>query len=1524
MKTKLILFFAFVLLVSNLCSQTSTNSIIQNKSKLSKIATIESTTDWLTIKPNVVIKSNKFFSDYKETIGFSSNHNFVLVKSDTDNLGVTHDRFEQYYKGIKVDGEMYILHSKAGNVIRANGKKRAELDMDIVPTISESAALITAFNSVNSQKYAWQDTNQVNIWVHNQNKKIENLYPKGELVIVYNNNGFPQIKNEYTLVWKFEIRTANISDSRIVYIDANTNVELKSLPLASPSFPTSAQKIHGTNQALNTFNKPEPNTSNVYSNTNNTKTDNLLIANSNLTTGDCIQTTGETIWHGNQSINTSYSILNLGYILNENCNNHGDIHTVNYYIAWNAEYSDVDNIWTTNNKEGVEAHKNARMTLDFFYNYFNRSSFDNAGSKINIYNEDPNPINNQDNNAHWDGSNGVYLGNGGTSDANDDFCTIDIVAHEITHGITQNTAGLIYSGESGALNESFSDIFGTAVERYYLGDCCFDWLIGEDRTGGAIRSMSNPKLYNQPNMYSGKNWYTGSLDYGGVHINSGVLNYWFYLLAHGDSGTNDNGYPYNITGIGFNDAVSIAYKTLTYLTPSSVYGDAKIASLQAAIDLFGNNSKQYNAVEAAWCAVGLGTNCQTPTCALTGLTPTLISGTSTSPGQTLTTVTPTLTWSPVAGAANYGVYIKDVATNTLVLSEKCASSTTSYIVPSGLLSNGGQYKWNIIATLDCDNSCISNYSAVYYFNIQSATLNPPRNLSATASDGQVTLSWSAPVSGTPTGYKVYISTSQNGTYTATSTTLSTTTKTYTELTNNSTYWFYVEAIYSTGASATSKISAIPIASSTLTYDEPCNADLLTVGSTCNYVTRTIIGATKSTQIPDATCDQPSNVDVWFKFTIPNGVFSIHTNSISISSNDCGFAIYTGSCSSLTQRFCTNGGNPSQIYMPWVDNLDLTAYAGQTAYIRVWEYGTVSQTGDFQICVSSESSSSGDCNITSLSSSSETHGSSSFSTTPGADDIIVNGQPNCTFTVSESCSWLTVSPMSGKMNSNTTGTVGQVFLNYSIQSNNTGNTRVCTFYINGSPITITQNAEEVDDDDFYISNVNVPSTSIGVNGKVSVSCEQCYSGSKSDSELGPTNLGYYLSKNASFDSNDILLAYEVSNLGDDEPCNSESESLTIPGNTIPGLYYILFVADYDKLYNESNENNNIEAIQITVNSASHDFYILNEAVYPDKFLATELITFKCDLCYSGSSLDAEIGSCHLGYYLSNDKSFNSSTDTYIGAFITSMGSDDPIKNLSYTQANIPTGTSPGNYYILLVADDDNRFVETNESNNVKFVPITVVSGSSGEDFYIQDFSINLSSVVAGGAIDVTCTQCYIGSSLDANIGSSYMGYYLSTNTSFSSTDDIRLGTDGSSLGSDYPYESESATLTIPEGTASGIYYIIFVADYDNRFAETNENNNSCYAVINVKNVTSIYDIQANEQIKIYPNPTTGKFVISEIETLGNKFKVDVIDFLGKIIYTSTYSDFGNKISLDLSTYPNGLYLIRLSNNETSYLKKVIKD
>ncbi len=101
------------------------------------------------------------------------------------------------------------------------------------------------------------------------------------------------------------------------------------------------------------------------------------------------------------------------------------------------------------------------------------------------------------------------------------FQVIDVVGHEISHGLTSNTANLVYSYESGALNESFSDIFGAAVEFDALGYNNGDWLMGEDR-GSAIRSLSNPNQYGDPDTYFGTYWFTGAGDNGGVHTNSGV------------------------------------------------------------------------------------------------------------------------------------------------------------------------------------------------------------------------------------------------------------------------------------------------------------------------------------------------------------------------------------------------------------------------------------------------------------------------------------------------------------------------------------------------------------------------------------------------------------------------------------------------------------------------------------------------------------------------------------------------------------------------------------------------------------------------------------------------------------------------------------------------------------------------------------------------------------------------------------------------------------------------------------------
>ncbi len=260
-------------------------------------------------------------------------------------------------------------------------------------------------------------------------------------------------------------------------------------------------------------------------------------------------------------------------------------------------------------------------------------------------------------------------------------------------------------------------------------------------------------------------------------------------------------------------------------------------------------------------------------------------------------------------------------------------------------------------------------------------------------------------------------------------------------------------------------------------------------------------------------------------------------------------------------------------------------------------------------------------------------------------------------------------------------------------------------------------------------------------------------------------------------------------------------------------------------------------------AFNDFYIENASVTPTSVLAGETVDVSCDQYFSGNTLNADLADPYVGYYLSTNTSFSSSNDIYLGEDYSGIGSDDLYDGESAT-LTIPSGTSSGTYYILFVADYTNLVSEDNESNNVSYVKITVSGGSSGDDFYNQNVSVSPTTVSDGGTIDISCNQCYSGSTLDADMSSVHVGYYLSTNLSFSSSSDIFLGDDGSSLGSDDPCNSETATLTIPTGTAPDIYYLLFVTDYNNDFPETDENNNVSYVQITVTGSNTNYTISTS--------------------------------------------------------------------------------
>lgn len=214
-------------------------------------------------------------------------------------------------------------------------------------------------------------------------------------------------------------------------------------------------------------------------------------------------------------------------------------------------------------------------------------------------------------NAFWDGTKMTYGDGNGTQYG--PLVSLDVAGHEMSHGVTENTAGLTYSGESGGLNEATSDIFGTMVEFYAANaNDPGDYKIGEEfdlASGSGFRRMDNPIADgSSPNCYSTN---TKNLD---VHYSSGVGNHFFYLLAEGSGAKTINGIAHNsptcngstITGIGRDAAQRIWFRALTvYMTSGTTYAQARTATLNAASDLFGASSTQRSTVAAAWSAVSV-------------------------------------------------------------------------------------------------------------------------------------------------------------------------------------------------------------------------------------------------------------------------------------------------------------------------------------------------------------------------------------------------------------------------------------------------------------------------------------------------------------------------------------------------------------------------------------------------------------------------------------------------------------------------------------------------------------------------------------------------------------------------------------------------------------------------------------------------------------------------------------------------------------------------------------------------------
>ena len=492
---------------------------------------------------------------------------FQLLSDDIDALGMDHRRYQQLIDGLPLVGAIANEHLRQGTLESVSGEwnDQPPAASATQANLKPKEALAIAMDWVGASIYKWQNPEE-EAWL-----KTESGNPRASyfpnIQLVYYAGASNLSDNTPRLAYCLDIYAEEPLSRQLVYVDALNG------------------EVLGSNSLLQTIDSP----GSAY-----------------------------TVYSGIQAITTDQT-ASTSWRLREGKAGSKNIQTYNLKTGTNystaTDFTNPKNIWgqgdtytTASLKDAyaLDAHFGAEKTYDFYKNIFGRNSVDNNGFALLSYVHYSKGYFN----AFWDGLRMTY-GDGSAANGNRPLTALDVCGHEITHALTAKTANLNYSYESGALNEGFSDILGTAIEAYARPNK-WDWKLGAD-FAYTIRDMSSPKTYSNPDTYAGTYWYTGTADNGGVHTNSGVVNYWFVLLTQGSGFSdkiNDKGYQFDVQGLGMTKAQAVAYRTLTtYLTSTSTYADARRWSMQAAADLVTSNQlapQDAGEVAYAWDATGVG------------------------------------------------------------------------------------------------------------------------------------------------------------------------------------------------------------------------------------------------------------------------------------------------------------------------------------------------------------------------------------------------------------------------------------------------------------------------------------------------------------------------------------------------------------------------------------------------------------------------------------------------------------------------------------------------------------------------------------------------------------------------------------------------------------------------------------------------------------------------------------------------------------------------------------------------------
>lgn len=516
--------------------------------------------------------------DYYKSTQADVDNDMQLMESHIDSLAfMRHFKFQQTYKGIPVEGAGLIEHfDDKGSLFFTNGKLVDDMNHDPNPSIPRNSVIPT-FESImpSGTTFAWLDSQAEQQLRTDTGDSSATYYPVPELIFAVDT-----MKNmtalidgsRYRLAYRFQVVTLDPYAVDIYYLDANSGDIIR---VATQMHSDGPAEVYGYGSKV-------------------------------------IDTEWRGFPHYNHRLFADDATRQIHTKKKE-----GTSGTMNW--SGTSSVTDSDDDWGSTYLTETTTHYFMTRAWDFYKERFGRIGVDNLNSEIRVR-------------TQWSIPNALYVGGVATpfimfgqSETGWDLgMDASIVGHEYTHGVTYYTSQLGLNYESGALNESYSDIFGIVIHATSLDNGSTDWILGNSISSGVTRSLVNPNSMGAsqfqlisgecisqgiglPDTYLGDFWYDGDCDAGGVHVNNGVQNYWYYLLSAGGSGVNDDGDIYNIGGIGMLKSSHIAYYALTSILQSSAqYADSRLATIEAAKILYGECSIEHQQTINAWYAVGLG------------------------------------------------------------------------------------------------------------------------------------------------------------------------------------------------------------------------------------------------------------------------------------------------------------------------------------------------------------------------------------------------------------------------------------------------------------------------------------------------------------------------------------------------------------------------------------------------------------------------------------------------------------------------------------------------------------------------------------------------------------------------------------------------------------------------------------------------------------------------------------------------------------------------------------------------------